>query len=81
MTHDYEKEINTREDYEAAMQRLDRAEFIACMADDFSCWKRETEEVASERYKLRQVAIAKGLIGEHEDENRHWKHDEFWRWN
>ena len=66
-------EIKTREDYDKAMEKLDEAEFIAEMADDFSCWKREKEEVADQRRDVRKQALALGLIGEHEDEHRHWK--------
>ena len=59
--------------FDKAMEKLDEAEFIAEMADDFSCWKREKEEVADQRRDVRKQALALGLIGEHEDEHRHWK--------
>ena len=65
-------EINTREDYDKAMETLDSNEMCADMSDDFSCWQREKEEVAWQRFMVRRQAIEKGIIGEHEDENRHW---------
>lgn len=65
-------EINTREDYDKAMEILDGNEMCADMSDDFSCWRREKAEVEKQRYQVRKQALEKGLIGEHEDENRHW---------
>jgi len=65
-------EINTREDYDKAMEILDGNEMCAEMSDDFFCWHREKEEVERQRYQVRKQALEKGLIGEHADENRHW---------
>ena len=65
--------IKTREDYDEAMKTLDENEFIADMSDDFSCWRRETTEVADQRGQVRKQALELGLITEHEDENRHWR--------
>ena len=65
--------ITTREDYDKAMLSLDESEFIADMADDFFCWRREKAEVEDQRRDVRKQALALGLIGEHEDEHRHWK--------
>ena len=65
-------EINSREDYDNAMKILDSNEMCADMSDDFSCWKKEKDEVARQRYQVRKQAIEKGIIDEHEDENRHW---------
>ena len=65
-------EINTREDYDKAMKILDGNEMCAEMSDDFSCWQREKAEVERQRYQVRKQALEKGLIGKHEDENRHW---------
>ena len=65
-------EINTREDYDKAMEILDDNEMCADMSDDFSCWQREKAEGERQRYQVRKQALEKGLIGEHEDENRHW---------
>ena len=67
-------EINSRNDYDIAMQILDENEFCADMSDDFYCWRRERDEVAEQRRDVRRQALAKGLIEEHEDENRHWQH-------
>ena len=65
-------EIKTREDYDKAMERLDSAEMCADMSDDYSCWRREKDEVEAQRRQVRKQALALGLIGEHEDEHRHW---------
>lgn len=65
-------EINTRNDYDIAMQILDDNEFCADMSDDFMVWQIEKEEVQRQRHEVRRQALEKGLIEEHEDENRHW---------
>ena len=65
-------EINSRNDYDIAMQILDENEFCADMSDDFMVWQIEKEEVQRQRHEVRRQALAKGLIEEHEDENRHW---------
>mgnify|MGYP006936017195 CR=1 FL=1 len=65
-------EIKTREDYDRAMESLDSAEMCAEMSDDFSCWQKEKAEVERQRRDVRKQALALCLIGEHEDEHRHW---------
>ena len=65
-------EIKTRDDYDRAMTSLDDAEMCAEMSDDFSCWQREKSEIADQRGDVRKQALALGLIGENEDEHRHW---------
>ncbi len=55
-------EINSREDYDKAMEILDGNEFCAQMSDDFYYWKRELEEVAKQRAEVNAIAKAKGII-------------------
>ena len=55
-------EINTKEDYDKAMEILDDNEFCAMMSDDFYCYKRELEEIAKQRAMVNQIAKAKGVI-------------------
>ena len=54
--------INTKEDYDTAMQVLAGNEFCAEMSDDFSCWQREKEEIATQRADVIRQAKALGLI-------------------
>ena len=54
--------INTAEDLKAALDTLDRQEFIAEMSDDFSCWQREKAEVARQRRQVIAMARDSGLI-------------------
>ena len=55
-------EINSRADYDKAMEILDGNEFCAEMSDDFSAWKREKAEVAKQRAEVTAQAKAKGII-------------------
>jgi hypothetical protein len=55
-------EINTKEDYDKAMEILDGNEFCAEMSDDFSCWRREKEEVTRQRADVTAQARTKGII-------------------
>lgn len=55
-------EINTKEDYEKAMETLDGNEFIANMSDDFYYWKKEKDEVARQRREVIAQAKEKGII-------------------
>ena len=55
-------EINTKEDYDKAMEILEDNEFCAEMSDDSSRWQREMEEVARQRAKVTAQARAKGII-------------------
>lgn len=55
-------EINTKEDYDKAMEILDGNEFIAEMSDDFTYWKREKAEVARQRADVTAQAKVKGII-------------------
>lgn len=52
--------INTAEDLTAALEALDTAQFYAEMSDDFSAWRRETDEVERQR---RQVMVAAREVG------------------
>lgn len=55
-------EINTKEDYDTAMDILAQNEFCAEMSDDFSCWQREKEEVRRQRAVVNAQAKEKGII-------------------
>lgn len=55
-------EINTKEDYNNAMEILKGNEFCAEMSDDFTYWKREKEEVARQRADVIKQAKNKGII-------------------
>jgi len=55
-------EINTKEDYDAAMEILAQNDFCAEMSDDFSVWQREKEEVRHQRAMVNAQAKAKGII-------------------
>lgn len=55
-------EINSRADYDTAMEILDGNDFCAEMSDDFSCWKREKAEVARQRAEVTAQAKVKGII-------------------
>lgn len=55
-------EINSRADYDEAMEVLDGNEFCANMSDDFSCYRREMEEIARQRAQVKCLAIEKGII-------------------
>lgn len=57
-----EWEINTKEDYDAAMEILAQNDFCAEMSDDFSVWQREKEEVRRQRTVVNAQAKAKGII-------------------
>lgn len=55
-------DINTKEDYDAAIATLADNEFFAEMSDDFSCWQREKEEIACQRADVIRQAKNKGII-------------------
>jgi hypothetical protein len=55
-------QIENKADFEKAMAALDEAKFIAEMSDDFSCWRREREEVDRQRRQVLAAAREKGLI-------------------
>ena len=55
-------EINSREDYEAAMKELDDSEFVAEMSDDFGYWRSEKAEVEKQRAQVIAIAKEKGII-------------------
>ena len=55
-------EIETRADYDKAMETLDGNEFCAMMSDDFGCYKREMAEVAKQRAEVNAIARKKGII-------------------
>ena len=55
-------EINTKEDYDKAMEILEDNEFCAEMSDDSSRWQREMEEIARQRAEVISQARAKGII-------------------
>lgn len=66
-------EINSREDYEKAMQELDDNEFTAEMSDDFWRWQKEIAEVRDQRAEVRYQAIKKGIITPDTDKYRTWR--------
>lgn len=55
-------EINTKEDYDKAMEILDNNEFCAEMSDDFFRSNREKAEVARQRAEVTAQARVKGII-------------------
>ena len=55
-------EINTKEDYDKAMEILDGNEFCAEMSDDFFRSNKEKAEVARQRAEVITQARAKGII-------------------
>ena len=54
--------IETKEDYEKALARLDECEFMAKMNDDFSLWASEMRKINKRRIELFAQATEKGLI-------------------
>jgi len=54
--------INTKEDYDKAMEELENRKFLAEMSDDFSCWERETSKIYREMWDVKSQAEAKGII-------------------
>lgn len=55
-------EINTKEDYNRAMEILDGNEFCANMSDDFYYYRIEMAEIANQRADVNAQAKAKGII-------------------
>lgn len=55
-------EINTKEDYDKAMEVLDGNEFCANMSDDFYRYRLEMEEIKAQRYSVKKQALEKGII-------------------
>ena len=55
-------EINTKEDYNKAMEILDGNEFCAEMSDDFFRSNSEKAEIARQRVEVITQAWAKGVI-------------------
>ena len=55
-------EINTRADYDKAMETLDGNEFCANMSDDYGACKRELAEVKKQRAEVTKQAKEKGII-------------------
>ena len=55
-------EIETRADYDRAMEALDCADFCARMSDDYSVECRELAEIARQRAEIVQMAEEKGII-------------------
>lgn len=54
--------INTKAEYDEAMEILAQNDFCAEMSDDFSVWQREKEEVRRQRAVVTEQAKAKGII-------------------
>lgn len=54
--------IQTKADYDEAMDILAQNEFCAEMSDDFSVWQREKDEVRRQRAVVNAQAKAKGII-------------------
>ena len=55
-------EINTKEDYDKAMEVLDGNEFCANMSDDFYRYNIEMAEIRLQRYSVQRQAIEKGIV-------------------
>lgn len=56
------KIINTKEEYQKAMEELDRREFYAEMSDDYSATCREKEAITKERREINTQAKEKKLF-------------------
>lgn len=54
--------VTTMEEYKKALEYLDRLDYIAEMADDFTAWKREKNAVARKYAELTENAKKAGLI-------------------
>lgn len=57
-----EWEIETKADYDKAMEILDGNEFCAEMSDDFFNYRREMTEISRQRANVRLIARKKGII-------------------
>ena len=55
-------EINSREDYNKAIEILDGNEFCAKMSDDYNCERRELAEIDRQRNDVNKQAKDKGII-------------------
>lgn len=55
-------EINTKEDYDKAVETLEGNKFCAMMSDDFYYYKRELEEYEIQMADVIAQAKAKGII-------------------
>ena len=55
-------EINTKEDYDKAVEILEGNKFCAMMSDDFYRYKRELEEYENQMADVIAQAKAKGII-------------------
>lgn len=55
-------EINTKADYENALETLDENEFVASMSDDYFRERMEKEEIFRQRAEVRKQAREKGII-------------------
>lgn len=55
-------EINTKEDYDKAVEVLEGNKFCAMMSDDFYYYRREMDEYAKQMAEVTAMAKAKGII-------------------
>lgn len=55
-------EINTKEDYDKAVETLEGNKFCAMMSDDFYRYKRELEEYENQMADVIAQARTKGII-------------------
>ena len=55
-------EINTKEDYDHALEVLEGNKFCAWMSDDFSYWQRELAEYDRQMAEVMRQAKEKGII-------------------
>ena len=55
-------EIETRADYDHAIEALEGADFCAMMCDDYQRERRERAEVAKQKAEVVRMAKAKGII-------------------
>ena len=60
--HGKDWKINTKEDYDKAMEWLERAEVCADMSDDYQRSESEKSEIKAQRIQVMQKAFEKGLI-------------------
>lgn len=55
-------EINTKEDYDKAIETLDGNKFCAMMSDDYYYYRREMDEYTKQMAEVTAMAKAKGII-------------------
>jgi len=56
------KKINTKEEYQKAMEELEVREFYANMCDDYTVTCREMEKIRIDRHEITTQAKEKNLL-------------------